>query len=402
MLNPRSLGFTLLLGALAALPALSIDLGLPALPAIGAAFDAAPDETGMTLSLFMLGFALAQLAFGPPSDRFGRKPMLLIGCVLFTIAGIVCTLAGQMAHLIIARFVQGAGAGAGTVLALAIIRDNFEGAEARARISYVSVVLGVAPIVAPSVGAVLVAAGGWRAIYAALALAGVPLCAAVAFAVPESRVASRSARPGYAALLSDAALVGPALVYALSFGGLFAYVSGSPALLIEGYGVSPTSYGLLFACTASGIISGAAFNGWMSGKSTRAETGLSVGLFLAAATAVCLAWLFAGAARPALALAMPLLVANTFSVGLILPNAIHLAMNARPTQAGAASALVGFLQMATGAAASGMVGVLQSGWGAGAMTWAMAGFAIISLLSWLCIEQIRGIARAARPTGASR
>ncbi|WP_243146759.1 MFS transporter [Scytonema sp. UIC 10036] len=136
-IRPESLGFTILLGALTALPPLSIDMGLPAFPTISASLGASPGAVGLTLSLFMVGFAIAQLAFGPLSDRYGRKPILLIGCGIFALAGAACATTPSIGTLIAWRLVQGAGAGAGMVMTLAIVRDLFEGAAARAQLSYV-------------------------------------------------------------------------------------------------------------------------------------------------------------------------------------------------------------------------------------------------------------------------
>ena len=122
-IRPKSLSFTILLGALSALPPLSIDMGLPAFPTISAALRTSPGAVGLTLSLFMLGFAIAQLGFGPLSDRYGRRPVLLVGCGIFALAGVVCAAAPSIGTLIAWRLVQGAGAGAGMVVTLAIVRD---------------------------------------------------------------------------------------------------------------------------------------------------------------------------------------------------------------------------------------------------------------------------------------
>ncbi|MBW4542233.1 MAG: MFS transporter [Myxacorys chilensis ATA2-1-KO14] len=171
-IRPNSLGFTLLLGALAALPPLAIDMGLPALAALGTSFNASPAATGLTLSLFMAGFAIAQLVFGPFSDRYGRRPILLMGCGVFTLANVMCTIAPSIDALITWRFIAGAGAGAAAVLEMAIVRDLFEGSAARAQFSYINLVTSIAPMIAPIIGARVLVVTGWRSVYGVLAVGG--------------------------------------------------------------------------------------------------------------------------------------------------------------------------------------------------------------------------------------
>jgi DHA1 family bicyclomycin/chloramphenicol resistance-like MFS transporter len=160
------MAFTLLLSFLVALPSFGIDMSLPALTAMGAALHVAPAQAGLMMSLFMLGFAVAPLFYGPASDRYGRKPVVVFACMLFIIAGIGCAFARSLPTLLTWRVVQGAGAGASTTIALAIIRDLFEGQAARTRLSYVTIATMVVPMIAPSAGVALLALGGWRAIHA--------------------------------------------------------------------------------------------------------------------------------------------------------------------------------------------------------------------------------------------
>ena len=161
-LPPTSTAFTLLLGLLVALPSFGIDMSLPALTSVGAALGVAPERAGLMMSLFMLGFAVAPLFYGPVSDRYGRKPVVVFACTLFAIAGIGCAFARSLPTLLVWRVVQGAGAGASMTITLAIVRDLFEGQAARTRLSYVSIATMVVPTIAPSAGAALLALGGWR------------------------------------------------------------------------------------------------------------------------------------------------------------------------------------------------------------------------------------------------
>ncbi len=171
---------------LVALPSFGIDMSLPALTATGAALGVAPAEVGMTMSLFMLGFAVAPLVYGPASDRYGRKPVVVFACSLFVIAGIGCALARSLPALLTWRVVQGAGAGASMTIALAIIRDLFEGQIARTKISYVAIATMIVPMIAPTAGAALLALGGWRVIYAVLVGVGLFLLLAMSLGFAES------------------------------------------------------------------------------------------------------------------------------------------------------------------------------------------------------------------------
>src|SRR5258708_32789382 len=180
------MGFTLLLSCLVALPSFGIDTSLPALTETGAALRVAPARAGLMMSLFMLGFAVAPLFYGPASDRYGRKPIVLFACMLFVIAGIGCALAQSLPTLLMWRVVQGAGAGASMTIALAIVRDLFEGQAARTKLSYVAIATMVVPMIAPTAGAALLALGGWRLIHAVLAGVGLLLLLAMLLVFAES------------------------------------------------------------------------------------------------------------------------------------------------------------------------------------------------------------------------
>jgi len=388
-IRPKSVGFTIFLGALAALPPLSIDMGLPAFPTISAALGASSGSVGLTLSLFMLGFAVAQLVFGPLSDRYGRRPILLIGCGLFTLAGVACTAAPSIGTLIAWRLIQGAGAGAGMVMTLAIVRDLFEGAAARAQLSYVNLVMSVAPMIAPTIGSRVVAIAGWRAIYGTLTVAGLLLVLSVTLGLSESlarrdtgAIQPRRLIQNYGRILTNPICLGYALVNALTFGCMFAYVAGSPLVMLNVLGVSTTTYGWLFASTAFGIMAGAFLNGRLSMRGVLPSRLLIVGLVTAAVSALALVGVSLSGTAQVITL-MPLLVINTFCSGIILPNATHGAIQPLPESAGVAAAVVGFLQMLCGAVASGLVAFLYDGRTAIAMSGVMALFAFASLITYI-------------------
>lgn len=252
-IRPNSLGFTLLLNALAALPPLAIDKGLPTLAALGTSLNASPAATGLTLSFFMAGFAIAQLVFGPFSDRYGRRPILLMGCGVFALANVMRTIAPSINALIVWRFIAGAGAGAAAVLEMAIVRDLFEGSAARAQCSYINLVMSIAPMIAPIIGRWVLITTDWRSIYGVLAVGGSMLLIAIATGFGESiphcdktAIAPRCLIHNYFLVLGDRICVGYALVNGLSFGCMFAYVAGSPLVLIDVLGLSTAVYGWFF------------------------------------------------------------------------------------------------------------------------------------------------------------
>ncbi|WP_375496468.1 multidrug effflux MFS transporter [uncultured Nostoc sp.] len=387
-IRPNTLSFTVFLGALSALPPLSIDMGLPAFPTISEALRASSGSVGLTLSLFMLGFALAQLVFGPLSDRFGRRPVLLFGCGLFTLAGAACAVAPSINSLIAWRLVQGAGAGAGMVMTLAIVRDLFEGATARAQLSYVNLVMSVAPMIAPTIGGRVLMVAGWRAIYGTLAIAGLFLVLSIALGLSES-IGHRDVNAiqpvrlikNYGRILTNPICLGYALVNAFNFGCMFAYVAGSPLVMLNVFGVSTATYGWLFASTAFGIMAGSFLNGRLSIRGVLPSRLLTVGLVTATASAIALVIVSVSGAAQVITL-MPLLVINTFCRGIISPNAMHGAIQPVPESAGVAAAVVGFMQMLAGAVASGLVAFLYDGHTAIAMSSVMAIFAIASFAAY--------------------
>ena len=386
-LRPSSFGFTLLIAALAALPPLSIDMSLPATDRIGTALQAPPAQTGLTLSLFMVGFALAQLVFGPLSDRFGRRVLLIVACALFAASGFFCAFAGGIETLLAWRFVEGAGAGGATVLAFAMVRDLFEGAEAGARMATISAVMTAAPMLAPSIGAFILRFADWRAIFLVLAVAGAALVLVVTLQLAESHRAPdptaleiRRLARSYARALTHRTSLGHALLGALSFGCLFAFVSGSPFVFIGVLGLSAGWFALLFATCALGLTAGSLICGRLIKLGANPRRLLTAGVFAQAAFSLALL---------AMALlgvfevwdALPFLVLNNVAMGVVSPLAVHGAVEPFPDMAGVASAVRGCVQMLGGAAASALVAALFAGTPT-ALPLAMSVFAVASCLTW--------------------
>ncbi len=395
-ISPESPWFLALLGAMGAMLALSIDMGLPALPLLGRALHAPESDAALTLSLFLAGYAFAQLGFGPFSDRFGRRPVLLGGCLLFSAGSVACALAPRMPWLLGARLVAGCGAGAGMVVVLAMVRDLFDGARARSMLSVLNLIRAVAPIVAPSLGAWLLRVGSWRGIYGVLAAFGcvVTLVAWRGLGESLARPDPQALRPrrlasNYRAMFVHPEAFGHALVNALCFGFLFSYIAGSPLLMTRVLGLSAEEYALVFACTALGIVAGASTSAQLGRRHVPGHVPLGVGLAGTMFAACLLLWL-GWVPGAALSLYLPVLLLGTFSYGLAAPNAVHGALHPLPHMAGVAGASLGFVQMATGAAASALVAWLDDGRSAHSMSLAMALCAGGAVLVYL------GVARPAQ------
>jgi len=390
--KPNSVGFTIILGVLAAMLPLSIDMGLPAFPAIGISLNASPAAVGLTLSLFMAGYATSQLVFGPFSDRYGRKPILLIGCGLFAFASVGCAIAPSINALVAWRFFQGAGAGVGMTLMLAMVHDLFEGATAGTQLSYINLVINIAPIIAPTIGGGVLAIANWRAIYGLLAVVGLILMLAIAIGFDESikSLDVNALKPhrligNYLRVLSNRVCIAYALVNALSFGCMFAYVAGSSLVMLNVLGISTTTYGLVFASTAISILAGSFLSGLLNSRGVPSAQLLGFGLVIAATSAMALVLVsVTGAAQ--LVTLLPLLIINTFCYGIIAPNAIHAALDSVEDIAGSAAAVIGFLDMLGGALASFMVGFFFDGHTVNVMSEVMALFAIASLATYTKLQ----------------
>ena len=342
----------------------------------------------------MVGFAGGQLAFGPLSDRIGRRPALLFGCALFAVAAVGCACAPTLTTLAFWRFVQGLGAAAGSVITFAIIRDLFSGATGRSRLSYISVVGTIAPIVAPTLGGLIATWQGWRAVFFWLAAAGVLLVIILFFSLEESlptrnrhALRPRHLVTNYWRVLSHQTCLLYLLIGGFSFGALFAYVSGSAFVFIDVFGVDPRVYGALFAVNAFAIAVGAFISGRLTTHGVSTNRLIIAGLLISfCATSA----LFGGAIMGWLNAfsIMPLLILNTFSMGLVTPNAVHGTMEPMPRIAGVASSAFGSIRMLGGAISSEFVAIWYRGTPV-AMGETMAVFAACSLFVGLLLIQPR-------------
>jgi DHA1 family bicyclomycin/chloramphenicol resistance-like MFS transporter len=364
--QPRRSRLPLILGALTAFGPLSIDMYLPGLPEIAREFRSDAAAAQLTLSLFFIGMAAGQLLYGPLSDRVGRRAPLLFGCALFTLAGWACALAGSIEQLIALRLVQAIGGCAGIVIARSVVRDLYDARGSAQIFSLLMLVMGLAPITAPLIGGQLLLLFSWRAIFALLGGFGLLCLALVAFGLPETLPAERRSRAGPAAVLAiygrlalDRTFLGYALASGLPMAAMFAYISGSPFVFIELYGVQPEHYGLLFGLNALGLIGASQLNRRLLARFA-GERILAAALaaHMAAGLLVALAALSGWGGLPGLL--APLFVCIA-SLGLIQPNATAAALAPHGQAAGSASALLGALQFGVGAAAGALVGALHNG-----------------------------------------
>jgi DHA1 family bicyclomycin/chloramphenicol resistance-like MFS transporter len=357
---------TLILGSLTALGPLSIDMYLPGLPTIAREFRTDTAAAQLTLSLFFTGLAVGQALYGPLTDRLGRKRPLLVGCAFYMLASLACALAPSIESLIALRFAQALGGCAGMVIARSVVRDLFDERNSARMYSFLMLVMGLAPITAPLIGGQLLIAFGWRAIFWLLGGFGLLCVLMVAFALPETLPAERRVRAGlwqalevYWRLLLDRRFVGYALTGGFVTAGMFAYISGSPFVFIELYGVAPQRYGWIFGANAFGLVIASQINRWLLAR-YRGETILAVTLAVTAAAGLLLALVAATGFGGLVGLLAPLFVFVS-SVGLVGPNTAAAAMAPYGRVAGSASALMGVLQFVVGAGAGALVGTLYDG-----------------------------------------
>lgn len=373
----RPRGILFVLGALTAFGPLSIDMYLPALPTIQRELFTSAAATQRTLSAYFVGLALAQLAYGPLSDRLGRRRPLFIGLSIYTASSVGAALAPTITILAIMRTLQAVGGAAGMVVTRAVIRDLFSGRAASNALSTLILIMGAAPILAPLLGGVLLETSGWRAIFLFLAGCGVLGFVGIALLLPETGV--RSIPTGvagtYASLIRDPSFIGYALAVGFGNAGLFAYIAAYPHVVIDLHRVPARLFGFWFGANAVAYIGVAQLNRLLLRRWTPRQL-LHASTIMASAFAL-------GALLVAPRGLWPIAVFVFLYVGSLAltgPNATALAMEGQPHRAGAASALVGTLQFALAAGASWAVGALGEG-SARPMAMVMLSCGLLALLA---------------------
>jgi DHA1 family bicyclomycin/chloramphenicol resistance-like MFS transporter len=352
----------LILGMLNAIGPFSIDMYLPGFPSIAADLHTSVDQVAYSLSSFFIGICVGQLICGPLLDRFGRKKPLCIGLILYIVASIGCAMSKSVEVLIAFRFLQALGGCVGMVAPNAIVRDVFPVEENAKIFSLLILILGVSPILAPTVGSYLIAAFGWPVVFIVLAVVTALILLAVILWLKESKGAdpSFSLRPkpiltGFANVLREPQFYTYAFAGAIASAGLFAYLAGSPFVFMQMYGVSEQQYGWIFALIAAGLIGSSQLNNVILKKYNSGQ----VMRFVLVSQAVVGLILVSGIFFGSLGLYSTIFLIFLFlsCQGFTFPNSAALAMAPFTKGAGSASALMGALQMGCGAVASAMVGL---------------------------------------------
>src|ERR1700734_1849468 len=361
MLQPGTFGLTLLLAMLTALGPLSMDMYLPSLPDIARALDAPIASTQLTISSYLIGFAVGQMIYGPLSDRFGRRPVLLAAVALYLASTLACAAAQSVDLLIAARLLQGISGSGAIVLARAIVRDVYSGVQAARELSLMGSISATAPIVAPMIGGVLQAGFGWRANFICMSVGGLIALLVAGRLLPETLRPDNRASPlsffsmmrGYGAVARHRGFLVYLGIITTTYAGLFAWVCGASVVLQGVYGLSAVAFGFTFALGAAGYMLGAMLATRLVlrlgldrtiGVGVLVITAGGLSLALAVATGVPGLWLVA---------AMALYLAG---VGLAMPQAMAGALTPFPDRAGTAASLMGLVQQAAAAAVAAVVG----------------------------------------------
>lgn len=375
--------YILMLGALAALPAITTDMYLPSLPAVAEDLQASQAAVQFTLSGMLLGGGVGQLVIGPLSDRFGRRLPLIVGITLHVVISLLCVFAPNITTLVVLRVLQGFFNAAAAVVAIAVIRDRFVGSDAARLLSRLMLVIGVAPLFAPTVGQAIAGLWHWRAVFYALALIGAALVVIVWRFMPETLPTERRRparmRPvagGYWHLLKNVRFMSLAVIPGLGLGVIMSYVVGSPFVFQEQYGLSQAEFALVFALNGVALVLSAQVNAALVRKVAPARllrTAAVAQLLFAIALIVIAATGFGGVYG---------LIAGLWLVlgtqGMIPANASVLALNSYGHMAGTAAAVIGALQSGVAGLVSPVVGLL--GGNAVAMSVVMLGAVLLTVV----------------------
>ena len=402
MLRPGTFALTALLAALSAVGPLTTDMYLPSLPEIARLLHASTAQVQLTISSYLIGFAIGQIVHGPFSDRHGRKPVLIAAVAIYCLATLACALSTSIEMLIAARALQALGGSGGVVLARAIVRDLYSGARAGRELSVIASVMALAPVMAPVIGGALQTGFGWRASFFVLAAASVIGIGAICLLLPETLVNRAKEPVSPATMLGSYRIVARNRCYlaymsliSCSYAGLFAWISGASFVLQNLYGLSPFKFGVAFALGSVGYMTGSAIAARLVGKlDIDLTTGLG-GVALTAGGLGLIATVGFGLTSAA-SVVIPVAV-YLAGLGMVLPIGIAGAMSPFPERAGAASSLLGFVQQTTAAVCGAVVGVLL-----GHTAWPLAGgiaaMGCATLLLWFITRNVRREAHARTPT----
>ncbi|WZL89955.1 multidrug effflux MFS transporter [Salinimicrobium sp. 3283s] len=346
----------LVLGTLIALGPFSIDMYLPGFESIAEEFSITKAQVGFSLTSYFIGIALGQLAYGPIMDRYGRKRPLLIGLVIYAIAAMSCFYSPNLTWLIISRFFLAVGASAGMVASKAVVRDIFPSEEVARAISFLMLIMGGAPIIAPTVGGMVIAYFSWHSIFLVLAvLAGLMFFSVLKF-LPESVAPDESVKlelknmtSKYWGIFRNKIFLTFSLAGSLTIGAMFAYISNAPVLFMDRFNMSETHFGWLFGLNAAGLIAGSQLNRLVLKRYTTFRVTMVISVILVGLSMLFVLNSFFGGNFYTTILLLFLIL---FLLGFQNPNTTALSLYPFEKKAGRASALVGSLKMILGAVAS--------------------------------------------------
>ena len=377
-------GWLILMGALTAIGPFAIDMYLPAFPTIAANLGVSRGDVERTLAAYLIGLAMVQVFYGPMADRYGRKPPLLVGLTLFMVGSLGCALSGSVEALTGWRVVQAMGGAAGIVIPRAVIRDHYETHEAARAMSLLMLIMGLAPILAPLAGGQLLAITSWRSLFWVMLAGGAMLMAAVILIMKESLAPERvvplrwqTILRNYRGLFAHRGFMAHSLAGGFGQAGMFAYIIGSPRVFIELYGVPPQYYGLLFGTNALSLIVCSQISARLLRTYTPRQLQRRALTALACASLAAVALTLAG--WMSLPLLMLCLICYMGSQGFVNPNSAALALADQGKRLGAASALLGTLQLSCGA----LAGFAVSAWQTDSALPLTTTLAACACLSWI-------------------
>ena len=393
MLRPDTFALTALLALLTAMGPLSVDMYLASLPAIERALSATTAQVQLTISIYLVGFALAQVIYGPLCDRYGRRPVLLAALGIFTVATLLCAAAPTIVVLEGGRFVQALGGAGATVIARAIVRDLYSGARAGRELSLMGATMALAPIVAPVIGGALQIVFGWRASFILMVAVGTGIAAVVWRLLPETLL-RRSPEPisigsivrGYGGFLRTSSFRAYLGIIACSYGGLFAWISGSAFVLQQIYGLDPFTFGIGFGISTAGYLLGTLVATKIVMRIGIGSTiGIGATVQALGGSIMLLPEIFGFSSAVWILAAIAMYLGG---MGLTGPQAMAGALTPFPQQAGAASSLFGFVQQTWSAMLGAAVGALLV-YGAWPMAAAIACMGLLTLLIWAVTRDAR-------------
>jgi DHA1 family bicyclomycin/chloramphenicol resistance-like MFS transporter len=389
---PHGPVLVVILGLITAIGPFSLDMYLPAFPAIADDLGVSDAQVQLSLTTCLIGLALGQLIFGPLSDRWGRRRPAVAGVAAYAVISFLIALSPSAPALIALRLLQGLAGGVGVVVARAVVRDLYSGVAAAKFFSRLTLIFGVGPIAAPILGSAVLTVTSWHGIFVALGVIALLLTLLIVWKLPETLPAGRRSSGGLGdvgrtarTIFADRVFLGYALAQSFAFAAMFSYIAGSSFVLQDGYGVSPAVFSVLFGLNACGLIALSQANGWLLDRAgPRRLLVVILVVQVAAGAAVLVSAVFA----VLLALAVGLFVLVS-TVGMAAPNATALALDRHPERAGTAAALLGGIQSVIAALVAPLVGAVGEPGQGVPMAIVMVGCATLALLMTVTLTHER-------------